>query len=340
MPQKIQCLIFPDILPWEWAAVEPILNCLGAKYHIDKKELSESDRAYFRHQPASANSDIYWVFSKRWTEAARFLALSRAPGKVYFSLFSNAHLPAASFLKLFWRKLKPQVSSKVHLVAHSPLNNRFFREIISIPDQSISLLPLCAPKLEGTEEKMGVSPPVVGTFAPFFSESNLNYFLSVAHYVNQKNPSVRFRIMGSGPLYGHMVQTVRELSMEASVEVVETVDLSLVRDLDIFLYVPLRNEHFIPLCAAAACQLPTLTNDALGIEEYVQDGRNGFIVPVNEIKPMGELVIRLIENPGLRLGLGLEISKTVCEKFDGQTLAGYYEKLFSLAATDLSSEAA
>jgi glycosyltransferase involved in cell wall biosynthesis len=46
--------------------------------------------------------------------------------------------------------------------------------------------------------------------------------------------------------------------------------------------------------------IPCVTTDAGGAREVVEDGRNGFVVPVRDIRPLVEQTRRLLHDPALR----------------------------------------
>lgn len=58
------------------------------------------------------------------------------------------------------------------------------------------------------------------------------------------------------------------------------------------------------LLEAAACGLPIVTTDAIGCRDVVEDGVNGYLVPVKESGPLAEALEKLIKNPVLRSKMG------------------------------------
>jgi glycosyltransferase involved in cell wall biosynthesis len=58
------------------------------------------------------------------------------------------------------------------------------------------------------------------------------------------------------------------------------------------------------LLEAAACGLPIVTTDAIGCRDVVEDGLNGYLVPVKQITPLTEALHKLINSPGLRGAMG------------------------------------
>ncbi len=67
---------------------------------------------------------------------------------------------------------------------------------------------------------------------------------------------------------------------------------------------------------AMAMGRPVITTDAPGCRETVDDGVNGFLVPVRDVPALAAAMIQFIENPALILEMGLESRRLAEERFD------------------------
>lgn len=67
---------------------------------------------------------------------------------------------------------------------------------------------------------------------------------------------------------------------------------------------------------AMAMGRPVITTNAPGCRETVDDGVNGFVVPVRDTPALAAAMIRLIENPALISAMGLESRRIAEERFD------------------------
>ncbi len=86
------------------------------------------------------------------------------------------------------------------------------------------------------------------------------------------------------------------------------------------------------LIEAASCGRPIVTTDAPGCREIVQDGINGFLVPVRDATAVAEALKKLIESPELRRCMGTKGRELVeneftLEKVNTATLQLYTEML-------------
>ena len=69
------------------------------------------------------------------------------------------------------------------------------------------------------------------------------------------------------------------------------------------------------LIEAASCGRPIVTTDAPGCGEIVQDGVNGFLVPVRDATAVAEALKKMIESPELRSQLGARGRELVEREF-------------------------
>ncbi len=326
---ELTCIFFPDIQPWEIEGIRPVLSALGKVCTV--REVNPS-------QPVPASSDAVWVLARDWKKALETLRLKSGP-QVFVSVFG---IPPESrnLFTLLWRKLRPNSYSKVKVLAHSPINFRFFAELEGLRRDQVSYLPLCAAPQSSVTKPPSKKAPLIGAFGRFEEQSNLNFVLNIAHYVSRKRPEARFRILGSGPLHRHLSKLIVELGLEENVTLVETIRCDEIASLDIMLYAPLRNDHFLPLLFGAAAGAAAVCTELPGIETLVQDGKSGFVVPVNETRPMGELVIRLFDNPELRCAMAKEFQDHIFSKLDSDKIAQQYEQSFFGSPTESIAQAA
>ena len=71
----------------------------------------------------------------------------------------------------------------------------------------------------------------------------------------------------------------------------------------------------LPKALIEACAIgrPIITTDTPGCRECVEDGVNGFLVPINDYKQLAKSVIQLIFDENLRLEFGKK-SRSLAEK--------------------------
>ena len=323
---KLTCLLFNDLYPWERSALDPLIQRLEKDLQLETVMVTESERRYFKKE----RQGNFWVVARNWFDALAFLSGARYQhGKIFLSVFqeSSEKRPLHSLILNF---LKPALPNHCHLLVHSPLDYRFYAEIEGFKKgERVTMVPLTLPDLKEIPSVKSVNESLtIGTYGDFTSENNINYLLGVAHYITQVNSKIQFRVLGRGPLYTHYLKMIQDMGLSGRVSVAETVDPKDIALLDVLLYLPFKNHHFIPVLLAASQRIAVLSVEVLGIEQYLQDGHSGFVVPLNEIKPMGELVLRLSQDPHIRLEMGKKLLDQLKTRFDLESVIPSYVSLF------------
>jgi glycosyltransferase involved in cell wall biosynthesis len=324
----IKILFYPDVLPWQRVVFQSAVRLLERETQVSIEEWHPNS---VKSLPKETISHL-WVITSSWRSFCRTDFKKISANKIWVSVL-NLGETGGSLFSLFWNKLAPLLPKKVSLVAHSDINFRFLKEILKVEESQLQFLPL--PFEDYSLNASSDSVPqkgVVGTFVPFSQDSNLNFLVNVAHYVVQKRHT-QFRILGSGPQYAHIARTVRELDLEKWVSVSETVNPTDFNAIDVFLYCPTRNDHFIPLLLASHFKKPILSSELPGIKNYIEEGKSGFLVSPFDTRSMGELTLRLLDHPLLSRSLASQLFQNLSERFSFENLRESYLKCFGLEST-------
>jgi N,N'-diacetylbacillosaminyl-diphospho-undecaprenol alpha-1,3-N-acetylgalactosaminyltransferase len=86
---------------------------------------------------------------------------------------------------------------------------------------------------------------------------------------------------------------------------------------DVFVF-PSAYREGIPrvLLEAASMGLPLVTTNSPGCNEVVEDGVNGFLVPVRDSAALSQAILRLIRQPEMRQRFGVVSRQRAVERFD------------------------
>jgi len=84
---------------------------------------------------------------------------------------------------------------------------------------------------------------------------------------------------------------------------------------------------------AMACGLPLICTTNTGGEDLIEDGKEGFIVPIRDVETLKEKIVYLYENPGISKQMGQYAKERVSKDFTwddyGQKMVGEYRKILS-----------
>lgn len=168
--------------------------------------------------------------------------------------------------------------------------------------------------------------PVVVLTARMLKDKGVREFVAAAHLLYERGVRARFVLVGgtdpSNPTAIHE-STLQEWSGRQGIEWWGWCDAipSILQQSDIACLPSYREGLPKSLIEAAACGLPIVTTDTVGCREVVEDGRNGFLVPVRSVEPLADALGRLIADGELRRRMGVE-SRTMAEaEFDTRKIA-------------------
>jgi len=91
---------------------------------------------------------------------------------------------------------------------------------------------------------------------------------------------------------------------------------ALYREADIFVFPSRADFSPLAVCEAMASGLPVLSTDVGGLGEITEDGRSGFIVPVDDEESLANRLRQLVEDPDLRIHMGRAARKRAEELFN------------------------
>ena len=93
---------------------------------------------------------------------------------------------------------------------------------------------------------------------------------------------------------------------------------------DLFLHAAYADNFPTTILEAFACGTPVIATKVGGIPEQIEDGVNGFLVPMNDSNQMAVRILNIFENDELRLSLGDNAAKIASLKYDKKTMAENY----------------
>ncbi|MBN1292121.1 MAG: glycosyltransferase [Candidatus Latescibacteria bacterium] len=130
--------------------------------------------------------------------------------------------------------------------------------------------------------------------------------LKAAFHVVKKYPDVVFLIAGEGEMRTTIEKDIHNLGLEKSVILLGFIDDigRLYNSADIFVITSREEGLCSSILDALYFKLPVVATRAGGIPELVQDGVNGYIVPVDDYASIADRLIYLIENKETRKKMG------------------------------------
>jgi glycosyltransferase involved in cell wall biosynthesis len=147
-------------------------------------------------------------------------------------------------------------------------------------------------------------------------------------------PQLRCRIIGEGPEHAPLEALARDLDLGKQVYFAGRQTRSQVaeamRRCSVFV-LPSRNEGLgCVYLEAMACGKPAIACRGQGIDEVIEHGRNGWLIPADGLEELVQGLSTLLRSPDLRARMGTAARQTVLEKFtlshQAQHLASIYRQ--------------
>jgi N,N'-diacetylbacillosaminyl-diphospho-undecaprenol alpha-1,3-N-acetylgalactosaminyltransferase len=82
------------------------------------------------------------------------------------------------------------------------------------------------------------------------------------------------------------------------------------------------------LLEAASMQKPIVTTNTSGCRDVVKDGKNGFLVPIKEVKPLARKIEILAKDKELRISMGKKSREIAVNEFELQKVVEAYIELY------------
>nr|WP_280513411.1 glycosyltransferase [Mycolicibacterium gilvum] len=190
------------------------------------------------------------------------------------------------------------------------------------------------------DPRLGSGTPVVGMIAALRPEKDHKNAFLAARIVLEQLPSVKFLIVGDGPMRAELEEYALALGISESVHFVGTRrDIGrLLPAITVFTLSSATVECFpIALLEAMACARPAVCTDVGGVGEILRHGETGFLVPPKCPQMLAARLLDLLNSPrdARRMGLAGRRRVENCFNLSQSVLAteAEFEQLFSSGRT-------
>jgi len=166
-------------------------------------------------------------------------------------------------------------------------------------------------------EKLGIlnSPTVISlrSLEPIYDIESL---ISALPSILNRISDVKLVIVGKGSMEAKLKQLARSLSVSDSIRFIGSIPNNELPNyfasVDVYVSTSLSDAGLAASTAEAmACGLPVVITDFGDNREWVEDGVNGFIVPLKDPKSLAEKIIYLLKNKNVRMEFGRRNRKVI-----------------------------
>lgn len=108
---------------------------------------------------------------------------------------------------------------------------------------------------------------------------------------------------------------------------------------DVFCLPSFREGFGLSVIEAGACALPSVASAIYGLEDAVEDGVTGILVPAGDAVALNQALRRIVENPALRIQMGSAARDRVQRDFATELLSAELEQLLMQSTSDIPTPA-
>jgi glycosyltransferase involved in cell wall biosynthesis len=180
------------------------------------------------------------------------------------------------------------------------------------------------------------APVVIGAVGRLVPQKAFDVLLRATPRLLAARPTLRIRIIGSGPLEGVLKQQARRLGIEASVEFLGYVaDMHpLYAAIDVFALPSRFEATSLALLEAMATGVPVVSTRIVGVSDVITDGVNGVLVPAGDSDALAGAILRVLEDSTLRDRICANARRTIEQEHTRERMVERIEALYrSLLAT-------
>ena len=178
--------------------------------------------------------------------------------------------------------------------------------------------------------------PTVLCVARMYPRKNIASLVRATALVRSRVPEVRVRIVGDGPERRRLERLVRRLDLGAHVRLEGQLGFDrLARayaGCDIFCLPSLQEGFGLVFLEAMAAGKPVVCCGGTAVEELVEDGTTGVVVPQQDDARLADALVRLLEDEDARRRMGTANSATVEQFAPARVARQFLDVVNSLAA--------
>lgn len=172
--------------------------------------------------------------------------------------------------------------------------------------------------------------PVIGTVASFRVQKQLDLWLKIASMIRNEIPSVKFLLVGDGPVRDSLHKQVRELNLGDAVYFpgLQKDVRPYLATMDIYLMTSRFEGLPVALLEAMAMERPVVSTPVGGIPEVIEEGRNGYLIPDTDLDRFRKKLSELLNDDKGRLEMGKHARETVMKNFGMERMQKELEEIY------------
>jgi glycosyltransferase involved in cell wall biosynthesis len=169
-----------------------------------------------------------------------------------------------------------------------------------------------------------------GCVARFAPQKNHTLMLQAFAQGPARDPRAHLVLAGSGELLEAAKIQAGTLGLTAQIHFlgVRTDIPDVLAALDVFVLSSDYEGNPLSVLEAMAAGLPSVSTAAGGVPELIENGQQGFVVPVGDVDALAKSMTLLLQNKKIREAMGAAAARRATDNFDVSVMVKAYENLY------------
>ena len=163
------------------------------------------------------------------------------------------------------------------------------------------------------------------------ARKGLKYLVEAVHKLLPKYPNLFLKIMGEGNEEENLKKLVKDLRLEKQVEFLGRIPrentVGYYQEASLFVMPSLNEGMSNAMLEALSCGLPLIATDTGGSTELIEEGKNGFIVQMENSQSVAEKIELFLKDENLRTDMSAA-SRKRAEELSWENVAKQYAELY------------
>lgn len=277
-------------------------------------------------------------------ETCRLAALAAKWAKVPVRLMSIHNLP---FEMVFPQKMERFLDCQVHeslslIVAHADVTRYALQKVRKFPAQKLRTVflgiedtdPVPDHVITVMRKELGIGPDerIVGMVANFEERKGHTYFLQAVSEIRSCVPNIKVVLVGEGDSRKSVMDLANKLGISRNMVFTGARSdvLHLIAAFDIHVLASIAFESFgIVNLEAMALSKPVVATRVGGIQEAVEDGVTGILVPPGDPKSLAQAIISLLVDESKAHDMGEAGRASYLKQFTLQRMISDVESIYA-----------
>lgn len=171
---------------------------------------------------------------------------------------------------------------------------------------------------------------VIGSMGRIFPVKDYLLMVEIAREISRVTDKIRFELAGDGPDMSKVASAVERYRLGHSFRLLGTVeDLPcFYQGIDLYLNTSLHEGMPMTVLEAMSYGIPVVAPNVGGLEEMLEDGKEGYLVNGREPEEFAKKCLHLYENRTLGQSMGAFARKRVEKEFSNATMAREYHFMY------------